>query len=424
MSGAEDRPRKAALATLDAVLGRPPKRLEEAFAAAADAAGLEGRDRGFARLLATMVLRRKGQLDAVLDRLLRYRPNALTAANLLRLGACQLLLLDTPPHAAVATTVALARAKKRPEAGLINAVLRRIASDRPALGPVERNLPGWLRRRWEHVYGGEMVRQIAAIQAEEPPLDLTVPADRDAWAERLGGRPLGPNTVRLEHPGVIGALAGYDEGAWWVQDAAATLPVLSLGDVRGRRVLDAAAAPGGKTAQLAAAGALVTAVDNDVDRMGMLQDNLRRLGLDVDAVVADLKSWQAPAFDVVLLDAPCSATGTIRRHPDIPWHRDEADIRSQAEEQARLLDAAAALIAPGGRLVFATCSLEPEEGEDLTAAWFERHSELRRVEAPVPPPAELGLLPRGRGAWRSLPCAVEGGIDGFYFAHFRREISA
>lgn len=415
-----DRARRAALRTVDAVLGRPPRRLEQAFAAEAEKAHLDGRDRAFARLLATTVLRRKGQLDAVLGRYLRYRPDALTAQNLLRMGAAQLLVLDTPPHAAVGASVALAQAARRPEKGLINAVLRRLADERPALPPAERNLPNWLRERWVRGFGKDLTRRLAAAQAAEPPLDLTVPKDTDGWAGRLGGRRLGPHTVRLTDAGAVSALEGYGEGAWWVQDVAASLPVLTMGDVRGLRVLDAAAAPGGKTAQLAAAGAEVTALDVDAERMGLVAANLERLGLRATTVVADLLDWRpAATFDLVLLDAPCSATGTVRRHPDIPWHRSPADIERQGALQARLLDAALGCTKPGGRLVFATCSLEPEEGEALLEGWLAQHPAVRAVEAPTPPPAELGLLKRGTGAWRSLPSAIEGGMDGFYFIHLR-----
>jgi len=415
-----DRARAVALDVLGAVLGRPPRRLEDAFARTADAAGLEGRDRAFARRLVATVLRRKGQLDGVVKGYLRYAPDALVAQNLLRLGAAQILLLDTPPHAAVGTSVALARAKRRPEAGLINAVLRKIAADKPALPDVTRNLPAWLWRRWCAAYGEATARAIAAAQAEEPPLDLTVPHARDAWAERLGGRALGPQTVRLEHAGAVEELAGYAEGAWWVQDVAASLPVASLGDLAGARVLDAGAAPGGKTAQLIHAGGAVTALDAAAGRMARLEANLARLGLTATTQVAALEDVTADGFDVVLVDAPCTATGTLRRHPDIPWHRSERDVRTQAALQARLLDAAMARLAPGGRLVYASCSLEPEEGERLIVDWGAGRGDVAPVPAVVDPPAELGVRPCGTGAWRSLPSAIPGGMDGFFFAHLTK----
>ena len=415
-----DRARGVALDVLGAVLGRPPRRLEEAFAHHADRAGLDGRDHAFARRLATTVLRRKGQLDEVVKGYLRYAPDAPVAHNLLRLGAAQILLLETPPHAAVATSVALARARGRREAGLINAVLRRLAAERPALPDVARNLPSWLRRRWRATYGEAETRAIAAAQADEPPLDLTVPDARDAWAERLGGTVLGASTVRLVHAGAVEQLAGYAAGAWWIQDVAASLPVASLGALAGARVLDAGAAPGGKTAQLIHAGGAVTALDADPERMTRLEANLARLGLGATTRVATLEELDAGGFDVVLVDAPCSATGTIRRHPDIPWHRSERDVRTQAALQARLLDAAAARLRTGGRLVYASCSLEAEEGEQLVADWTAGRGDVEPTAAVVAPPAELAVLTRGVGAWRTLPSAIAGGMDGFFFAHFTK----
>jgi 16S rRNA (cytosine967-C5)-methyltransferase len=412
--------RTVALDVLGAVLGRPPRRLEDAFARAADEAGLEGRDRAFARRLVATVLRRKGQLDAVLAGYLRYAPNAPVAQNALRLGAAQILLLETPPHAAVGTSVALARAKRRPEAGLVNAVLRKIAADRPELADVTRNVPAWLWRRWCATYGEGTARAVAAAQAEEPPLDLTVPRARDAWAERLGGTALGAQTVRLEHAGVVEELAGYADGAWWVQDVAAALPVASLGDLTGRRVLDAGAAPGGKTAQLVHAGAQVTALDADAQRMARLEENLARLRLVAETRVAPLEDVAADDFDVVVVDAPCTATGTLRRHPDVAWHRSERDVQSRAALQATLLDAAARCLRPGGRLVYASCSLEPEEGETLVADWTAGRDDVEAVAAVVDPPAALGVRPCGEGAWRTLPSAIPGGMDGFFFAHLRK----
>lgn len=415
-----DPARTVALDVLAAVLGRPPRQLEDAFARLADRAGLAGRDRAFARRLVATVLRRKGQLDGALAGYLRYAPDALAAQNLLRLGAAQILLLETPPHAAVATTVALARARNRPEAGLINAVLRKLAAERPELPDVTRNLPAWLWRRWGATYGEDVARAVAAAQAEEPPLDLTVPRERAAWAARLGGTALGPQTVRLDRPGPIEELAGYAEGAWWVQDVAATLPVASLGDLAGRRVLDAGAAPGGKTAQLIHAGGDVTALDADAARMTRLEANLARLGLTATTRIGHLEDVAEDGFDVVLVDAPCTATGTLRRHPDIPWHRSERDVCTQAALQARLLEAALTRLKPGGRLVYASCSLEPEEGEALLAGWCAGRDDVTPVPAVADPPAELGVLRRGEGAWRTLPAAIPGGMDGFFFAHLTK----
>jgi len=415
-----DRAREAALDTLGAVLGRPPQRLEEAFARRADAAELEGRDRAFARRLVTTVLRRKGQLDALLRGYLRYPPDAPVAQDLLRLGAAQILLLDTPAHAAVGTSVALAHARRRPEAGLINAVLRRLADASPDWPPVERNLPNWLWRRWRETYGEATARAIAQAQSDEPPLDLTVPRDRAGWADALGGDVLGAQTVRLRHAGPIQELPGYADGAWWVQDIAATLPVASLGALAGLHVLDAGAAPGGKTAQLLHADAVVTALDADAARMARLETNLARLGLAAATVVSDLQQLERTGFDVVLLDVPCTATGTLRRHPDIPWHRSASDVRHQAALQRRLLDAALRALRPHGRLLYVSCSLEPEEGETLIADWLASGAAADPVPAVVDPPTGLGVLARGTGAWRTLPSAIAGGMDGFFFAHLTK----
>ncbi len=418
---AVDAARRTGLAALDAVLSRPPVHLEAALAAAAERFAPDARDRAFARVLVTAVLRRKGQLDGVLKRYLRFVPDSLTAQNLLRLGAAQLCLLRTPPHAAVAATVGLARSLQRPEVGLINAVLRKVASERPQLPDPSKNVPAWLWRSWVEAHGAAEARAIAAAHLEEPPLDLTVPHDRDVWAAKLGGEPIGPQTVRLLHAGAIPDLEGFAEGCWWVQDVAATLPVWGLGDVAGKRVLDVGAAPGGKTAQLVTAGAVVTALEPDPARAGRLRENLTRLHLEAQIVEAELGAFDAAEpFDVVLIDAPCTATGTVRRHPDIPWHRSSRDVAAQAARQRELLDLAPPFLRSGGRLVFATCSLQPEEGETLVEPWLAATPTMRRSAAVVAPPAELGARSAAPGQWRTLPAAIPGGMDGFFFAHFER----
>jgi 16S rRNA (cytosine967-C5)-methyltransferase len=267
---------------------------------------------------------------------------------------------------------------------------------------------------------------IAAAQAAEPALDLTVKSDPEAWAARLRGRVLPTGTVRTLSTGAIASLPGYAEGAWWVQDAAAALPVRLLGDVRGRSVADLCAAPGGKTLQLALAGAEVTAVDHLDTRVARLRDNLRRVGLSAETVVADVATWEAGPFDAVLLDAPCSASGTIRRHPDIPWRKSEADIANFSALQSRLLDHAIGLTRLGGTLVFCTCSLEPEEGEDVIAAALDRDRRIRRK--PLDPAEISGLAEfvTPQGDLRTLPCHWPdpeprmGGLDGFYAARLER----
>jgi 16S rRNA (cytosine967-C5)-methyltransferase len=289
------------------------------------------------------------------------------------------------------------------------------------------NMPGWLYRSLCAAYGAETAQRIAAAHLAQPPLDISVKRDPRLWAEQLGGILLPTGTVRLEDPPRVTELPGYDAGEWWVQDAAAALPARLLGDVAGLAVADLCAAPGGKTAALAAAGAQVTAVDLSPARVARLKANLRRLDLDAAVETADVLRWNPRRqFDAVLLDAPCTATGTIRRHPDIQWLKQPKDVAVLAALQARMLDAAAALVRPGGRLVFATCSLQPEEGEMHVAPFLARHPQFALVAVD---PAELASPPAlvtPEGALRTLPCHAFGsgrglaGMDGFFAARFER----
>jgi 16S rRNA (cytosine967-C5)-methyltransferase len=428
---AASEPRAVAHELLQAVLRRRLP-LDEQLAGHRGLAGLEPRDRAFVRALLGITLRRLGRIDAVLARCLE-RPLPARAAgieDLLRLGLAQLLFLRVPAHAAVDTTVRLAAARGGEAGfkGLVNAVLRRVAREREALLAATAevpNLPGWLIRSWQDAYGATTAAAIAAAVAEEPPLDLSVKGDPAAWAEPLGATLLPTGTLRrpAEAGGAIEALPGFDEGAWWVQDAAAALPVRLLGPVAGRRVADLCAAPGGKTAQLAAAGALVTAVDRSGPRLARVAANLRRLGLSAELVEADAAAWRAAeALDAVLLDAPCSATGTLRRHPDIAWLKRPADIAKLAALQDRLLAAAVADLAPGGMLVFCTCSLQPEEGPQRVAALIAGGAPV--VRRPIAPEELAGAaeLLTPEGDLRTLPChwAAEGGLDGFYAARLER----
>jgi 16S rRNA (cytosine967-C5)-methyltransferase len=411
---------------LDRVLaeGRP---LDDTFAGHPALARLDGRDRAFARLLVTTVLRRLGQIDVVLEGLMRARPKAIRVHDLLRLGVAQLLFLDTPAHAAVAETVALTHGSHHYARSLINAVLRRVAregKDGLAQQDAARlNTPDWLWQSWTAAYGERTARTIAEAHLVEPPLDLSVRSDPEGWAARLGGQPLYGNTVRRPAGGAIEDLPGYAAGAWWVQDAAAALPARLLGDVGGRAVIDLCAAPGGKTAQLAAAGAGVIAVELSERRAQRLRANLQRLGLDAQIEVADALAWRHPEpVDLVLLDAPCTATGTIRRHPDIAWHKTPADVSRMAELQARLLEAAVAMLAPGGVLVYASCSLQPEEGPEVIEQALAAGLPLARLPVEA---RELGGLPVGvtdEGDVRTLPCHLpeRGGLDGFFIARLRR----
>jgi 16S rRNA (cytosine967-C5)-methyltransferase len=280
--------------------------------------------------------------------------------------------------------------------------------------------PGWLMARWSRHYGAETARAIALANRSEPPLDLTVKTDAQGWATRLGATLLPTGSLRLIPSGPISQLAGYDEGAWWVQDAAAALPVRLFGDVAGRAIADLCAAPGGKTAQLAGLGAQVIAVDRSPTRLERLRENLARLSLNAEIVMEDASVWQGRSFDGVLIDAPCSSTGTIRRHPDIAWLKQEADLAGLANLQARLLRQAISLTKPGGTIVFCTCSLEPEEGEALTARLLAEETGLRRV--PIEPAEVAGHqeLLTAAGELRTLPCHLPAaeprlvGLDGFY----------
>ena len=420
--------RRAAAAALDAILRRG-RTLDQALAAAPSFARLEARDAAHARLLLLTTLRRLGQIDAFLTRFLRRPPPASQSAarDLLRLGVCQLAFLGTPAHAAVASVVALAEGPRlAPRRGFVNAVLRRAAREIDAIAALDAprlNTPGWLWRRWEEAYGPASCRAMAEAHLRGPPLDLSVVADAPAWAERLGAALLPGGSLRLKDAGPVAALPGYDAPAWWVQDAAAALPVRLLGPLAGRRVLEIGAAPGGKTAQLLAAGARVTAVDRAPRRLARLRENLARLRLRAEIVEADAFDWRpdAPA-DVVLVDAPCTATGTIRRHPDIPHLRGPADMDRLAAFQGRLLTSARTMVAPGGLLLYASCALQPEECERVIDSFLVQAPDFARVPLR---PAELPDLPEAvtaAGDLRTLPChwPERGGLDGHYAARLRR----
>jgi 16S rRNA (cytosine967-C5)-methyltransferase len=389
---------------------------------------LSDRDRALMRRLVATVLRRLGSLRHGLGSFLDkgFPTEAPRVETVLLIGAAQILWLDVPDHAAVDLSVRLAQADRRAAryAGLVNAVLRRVAQNRDALAtdPVPRNTPDWLFKRWSAHYGEDTARAIAQANGHEPALDLTVKGDAAIWAERLRGRVLPTGSVRTLAQGSIVLLPGFAEGAWWVQDAAASLPAKLLGDVRGLEVADLCAAPGGKTAQLALAGANVMAVDRSPARLARVSENLTRLKLSATTVAADALDWQVGPFDAVLLDAPCSSTGTIRRHPDVPWLKGEADLGVLTGLQQRLLDRAASLLKPGGKLVYCVCSLEPEEGQQQIAALLERDARLSRL--PIAP-NEVGGHPEfitADGDLRTLPQHLPepdprwSGLDGFYAA--------
>jgi 16S rRNA (cytosine967-C5)-methyltransferase len=392
---------------------------------------LSDRDRALMRRLVATILRRLGTLGHVLSRLLdRGVPtDAPRAQSALLIGAAQILWMDVPDHAAVDLSVRLVQSDRRAAkyAGLVNAVLRRCAREgQPLIDEVKSqtlDLPPWMMARWVAHYGEATAREIAAAIGHEPSLDLTVKADPAQWATRLHGEVLPTGSVRTLLQGSVTNLPGFAEGQWWVQDAAAALPARLFGDVAGKAVVDLCAAPGGKTAQLVAAGAEVTALDRSPARMARLRDNLARLGIEAHTIVADATEWPTEQlFDGVLVDAPCASTGTIRRHPDVAWLRQEADIGALMPLQQRLLQKAAALLKPGGTLVYCTCSLEPEEGEQAVATLLAAEPALRR--APIQPGevAGLGEILNGEGELRTLPCHLPhadprlSGLDGFYAA--------
>ncbi len=428
--------REKAIRTLSDVLDRK-RPLDEAFERSVARSTLEPRDRAFTRLIATTALRRLGEIDAALaERIERPLPkDAGRVRQILRITAAQLLYLETPPHAAVDNAVALTRAEERHTrlAGLVNAVSRRLARDaqqlRERTGTAAINTPDWLWRRWSARYGEEIAGRIAAAHLVEPALDISVKSDSTGWAGRLGGEVLATGGVRVTSGGRIETLPGFEEGAWWVQDAAATLPVKLLGDVSDIEVADLCAAPGGKTAELAASGAKVVAVESSKRRIGILKRNLDRLKLEAELVEADVCSWiPGRSFPKVLLDAPCLATGTIRRHPDLPYLKSETELVPLAARQRLLLEAAIALLSPGGTLVYTTCSLEPEEGEQQLAAALAAHPGL--AVAPVRP-GEAGLLPdwiTPEGYLRTLPFHSPGGgpnvagMDGFFAARLVKSV--
>ncbi len=425
-------PRAVALQLLAQVLDRR-RTLDEALAESKAFAALVGRDRALVRRLLATLLRRLGQVDDLIETCLNrpLKRGHGDVRNLLRLGAVQLAFLDTPPHAAVSTTLDLATTPRLAgHKGLINALLRRIAREGAELianqDTARLNTPRWLWQSWAGAYDESTARTIAEAHLNEPPLDLTVkePAEIEAWTERLEATLLPTGSLRLPPGrGEIAKLPGFEDGAWWVQDAAATLPVRLLGAVAGRPVVDLCAAPGGKTAALAASGAKVTAVEISPARASRLQANLARLGLSAETVTADAAQWRPPApVDAVLLDAPCSGTGTLRRHPDIARLKDPGDIAALAALQDRLLAAAVEMTAPGGILVYAVCSLQPEEGPARIAALFAADVPVARV--PVKAEEVCGradwLSPEGD--LRTLPCHLTdlGGMDGFYACRLRR----
>jgi 16S rRNA (cytosine967-C5)-methyltransferase len=359
---------------------------------------------------------------------LRKKP-PLPIRAILRLAVTE-LAEGAAAHGVVDGAVALARSDRKSAhlSGLVNAVLRQVADDVPALWPdlPPQRLPGWLRGRLQSAWGGKAVAAMEAVQATAPPLDLSARDDPAALAAAVDAELLPTGSVRVPGRAQVTALPGYEDGAFWVQDAAAALPAKALAVQPGERVLDLCAAPGGKTLQLAAAGATVTALDISGPRLSRLRDNLARTGLAAEVVVADALNWDGGVFDAILLDAPCSATGTIRRHPDLPFVRQASDIKPLVALQAALIDRAVALLRPGGRLVFCTCSLLPDEGEAQAAAALDRHPALVADPAALERPGIDPGWRTGEAGLRLRPdlWVDRGGIDGFFIAAFQSRATA
>ena len=394
---------------------------------------LADRDRALMRRLVATILRRLGTLGHLLSRLLdRGIPtDAPRAQSALLIGAAQILWMDVPDHAAVDLSVRLVQSDRRAAkyAGLVNAVLRRCAREgQPLIEEVKAqtlDIPPWMLARWIAAYGETTAGEMARAIGNEPSLDITVKSDAPQWASRLHGETLPTGTVRTLLQGSVTMLPGFSEGQWWVQDAAAALPARLFGDVAGKTIVDLCAAPGGKTAQLAQAGAHVTAVDRSPARMARLRDNLARLSLHADDVVTDAAEWPGGGnggYDGVLVDAPCTSTGTIRRHPDVAWLRQEADIAALSALQKRLLQKAVSLLKPGGTLIYCTCSLEPEEGEQAVASLLATETGVRRAPIGADEVAGLSEIVTASGDLRTLPSHLPhgdprlGGLDGFYAA--------
>ena len=389
---------------------------------------LERRDRAFARLIAATVFRRMGQIDKVLAPFIKKTPTDYALA-VLRTGAAQILFLDTPAYAAVNGSVALLRRSKKTAhmAGMANAVLRRVTEQGAELlagTSTLDNIPKWLRTSWIESYGEEICGQMADMLSKEPPLDITPkPGIGGPEGEILPG-----GTIRLAKAGDVRALSGYDDGDWWVQDISAALPVRLLGDIKGKRVLDMCAAPGGKTLQLAAAGATVIALDKNADRLERVTENLARTKLSADIVVGDAAKWRdsenpgGKGFDAVILDAPCTATGTFRRRPDVLHNKTPENIESLARVQEKLLMSAARHVAPGGTLMYCTCSLQRREGEEQISKFMQNRTDFRLnslldIDALGVPEAKTA-----EGMIRVLPHFLQekGGMDGFFIAALTR----
>ncbi|MEK1887449.1 MAG: RsmB/NOP family class I SAM-dependent RNA methyltransferase [Phyllobacterium sp.] len=395
---------------------------------------LDDRDRSLVRAILGAALRNRGTIEAAIGRMIdRPLPeNAVALKHLLHVAAAQIFYLDLPDRAAVdlAVTAANNDPRNRRFASMVNAVLRRLSREKESLERASAtNVPAWFEASLVAAYGKEKAAAILEIQAKEPPVDLTVKGDPKEWAERLGGLALPTGSVRLATiEGALTSLPGFAEGEWWVQDTAASLPAKLFGDIKDKRVADLCAAPGGKTAQLAQAGAKVTALDLSANRLKRLRANLERLQLNAETVEANLAIYDpAEPFDAVLLDAPCSSTGTVRRHPDVPWTKTPEDIAKLAALQAKLLDHAVTLVRAGGTIVFSNCSLDPLEGESVAKDLLAKNPAIELVPVTAEEIGGLAELITKEGYVRSTPADLANddpalsGMDGFFAARFRRK---
>lgn len=393
---------------------------------------LSSRDRAFTRMLVATALRRLGQIDSlILQTTARGEaPSPPVIYNILRLGVAQIFFMDVPVYAAVDTAVRMTEEKNLPRLkGFVNAILRGLEREGHARvqeqDAVMLNVPSWLRELWVRDYGIDVTDHMSQAMLVEAPLDITVkdPIMLTYWAQQLEATIMPTGSLRRPSGGMITDLPGYHDGMWWVQDLSASLPAKLLGDVKDKIVLDLCAAPGGKTAQLASMGAQVTALDRSTGRLRRLDENMKRLRLSVEMVAADATEWMPPApVDFILLDAPCSATGTIRRHPDVMHLKRPQEIDALAETQARLLDHAAGMLNSGGVLIYCTCSLQKAEGEQRIETFLRSHTEMMRHPIHADEVQGLGESLSDIGDLRILPHhqGAAGGMDGFYICRMQK----
>ena len=405
--------------------------LQQVISSQKDYVTLESRDRAFVRLIVATTFRRMGQINSVLKPFLRQTPPKLIYAAL-QTATAQIIYLGTPPHAAVGETVAMLKSRNSSKgfANLTNAVLRKVVDSGKKLAaqePPKINIPPWLLGEWESDYGRQACRKFSTQLTQEPPLDVTVKSTEGMWAHKLGGKAIARNSVRLKKIGDITELEGFSEGEWWAQDIAASIPVRLLEPLTGKRVLDMCAAPGGKTMQLISLGAEVTALDRSISRLERVKENLKRTNLSASVICRDALEWvpSGDLYDSVLLDAPCTATGTFRRHPDVLYNRKPKDLSNLIKIQDQLLSKSASFVKPGGTLIYSTCSLLLAEGKPRIDKFLKRNSHfslevITNIDGLDLPPSAFE-----DGFVRTLPhyLSEEGGMDGFFIAKMKRSSS-